>query len=63
MAKKKAKTKKVVILPNGEQYDIVSENGKYWFTETSQFRKAGPFKMKKVEIEAEEPQTDEQEAE
>lgn len=41
MAKKKAKTKKVFVLSNGDRYDVTGETGKYYVCGDTQFRKLG----------------------
>lgn len=41
MAKKKAKTKKVFVLANGDRYDVTGETGKYYICGDTQFRKLG----------------------
>lgn len=51
MAKKKALYKKqlYVILGENAKFPVVRENGKYWYTATSQFRK-GAFTVVEREI-------------
>ena len=47
----KKKTKKVIVYPDGQTEDVIREDGKYWYTASSQFRKAA-FKVKTVERDA-----------
>lgn len=62
MAKKK--TKKVYVLDNGERYDIIGENGRYYLCEVTQFRKAAERgRVAKEEIAEEEPPVEETPAE
>lgn len=39
-ANKKANEIRFVVLPNGAEQEIVREDGKYYYTATSQFRRA-----------------------
>lgn len=56
MAKKKATSKKtqtkiMYVLDNGAEYEVLSENGKYYICEGTQFRKASAQgKLVKVEV-------------
>lgn len=54
MAKKKtsAKTKRVFALKNGDEYDVISETGKYYICNGTQFRKSanrGVIWLKEIE--------------
>lgn len=45
MAKKKqtaGKTKTILVLRDGSEHEVVSESGKYYFCEGTQFRKMNP---------------------
>lgn len=42
MAKRSAK-KKAIVLASGQQLEVTKEDGKYYYTEQSQFRKAANF--------------------
>lgn len=59
MAKKKATQKKkmFVIFGNGTEIPVIREDGKYWYTATSQFRK-GAFTVIEREM-PEKPEADE----
>lgn len=63
MAKKKQNYKLVYVFPNGEKYDVIGENGKYYLCEGTQFRKSAERGiLVKEEIGAEEepqPETEE----
>ena len=49
MSKKTTKkAEKRVIVIGGKEIDIVREDGRYWYTEDSQFRKLGGYEVKTV---------------
>lgn len=52
MAKKKAKTIRFLIFPDGEKREITGETGKYWICGDAQFRKTRGLEI--VEEKAEE---------
>ena len=58
MAKKKQNYKQVYVFPNGEKYEVVGENGKYYLCEgDTQFRKSaerGILVKEEIETETEE---------
>ena len=52
MAKKKARTIRFLVFPDGERREITGETGKYWLCGETQFRKARALEI--VEEKAEE---------
>ena len=60
MAKKKAKQTMCIVFPDGSTKDIVREDGKYWYTKDSQYRKSGPFVVEAVKEAAADERKDEE---
>ena len=48
MAKKKAKAKLMITVGDGDVREVVREDGKYWYTKESQFRKAGGYQVEET---------------
>lgn len=61
----KDKTKKVLLMKNGAEYEITGDNGRFWLCGNTQFRKASSMiaEIKTIKEPAKGKKTDKAEAE